>query len=376
MLSSTSIILKWRLRWIEWRNHLLSSPGFQRFAARFPLMRPIARRHARELFDLVAGFSYSQVLAACIETRLLDLLADGPREQAEIASRIDLPPAGTERLLRAAAALGLVEPLGSGWALGSRGAALRGNRGIAEMIAHHHLLYADLADPVALLRRGGGGGALSRYWRYAEAPATGDAATVEAYSALMAASQPMVAMQAIDAYPFHRHRRLLDVGGGEGAFLTAVGTRVPGLEMGLFDLPAVGERARARFDSAGLGGRTKVYGGDFLADPLPTGYDVVSLVRVLHDHDDTPALALLRNVRAALPPGGTLFLAEPMAQTPGAEPAGDAYFGLYLLAMGSGRPRSIKEIAAMMREAGFVDIRPVRTAIPLVTRAICARCPS
>ena len=246
MNSSTYQNFGWRGRWLRWRNRVLASPRFQRFAARFVMTRPVARRRARALFDLVAGFTYSQILAACIETRLLELLADGPLDTAAIAPRIDLPVEGAERLLRAAAALGLVQQLGSAWALGSDGAALLGNRGIAEMVAHHRLLYADLADPVALLRRGGGGGGLSRLWGYAESPGIGDHAAVAAYSALMAASQPMVAAQAIDAYPFHRHRRLLDVGGGEGAFLAAVGARVPALELALFDLPAVGDYRKAR----------------------------------------------------------------------------------------------------------------------------------
>lgn len=372
MISYGNSDFGWRGRWITWRNRVLASPRFQRFASRFPLTRPVARRRARTLFDLVAGFTYSQILAACVETRLLGLLADGPLDTVAIATRVDLPVEGAQRLLRAAAALGLVQPLAHGWALGSDGAALLGNPGIAEMVAHHHLLYADLADPVALLRRGGGGGALSDLWRYAESPGSGDGAAVTAYSALMAASQPMVAAQAIDAYPFYRHRRLLDVGGGEAAFLAAVGARVPALDLALFDMPAVCDRARARLDQAGLAARTTVFGGDFLADPLPRGYDLISLIRVLHDHDDAPALALLRAVHAALPPSGTLFLAEPMAQTPGAEPAGDAYFGFYLLAMGSGGPRSPDEIGAMLRMAGFSRSRLLTTAMPLTARIIVA----
>ncbi|WP_245648629.1 acetylserotonin O-methyltransferase [Sphingomonas sanxanigenens] len=352
---------------------MLASPRFQQFATRFPLTRPIARRRARALFDLVAGFTYSQILAACVELGLLDLLADGPLDSTIIATRTNLPPAGAERLLRGAAALGLVERFGAGWALGSQGAALRGNRGIAEMVAHHHLLYADLADPVGLLRRGGGGGGLSNLWRYAEMAGSGNSADVAAYSALMAASQPMVAAQAIDAYPFRQHRRLLDVGGGEGAFLAAVGTRAPGLDLALFDLPAVGERARSRLESAGMATRITIFGGNFLSDALPDGFDIISLVRVLHDHDDGPALTLLRAVHAALPPGGTLFITEPMAETPGAEPAGDAYFGFYLLAMGSGRPRSPTEIRAMLSQAGFASSRLLPTALPLTTRAIIAR---
>jgi demethylspheroidene O-methyltransferase len=375
MFSFTAQQFGLRGRWIAARNRLLASPRFQRFATRFPLTRSVARRRARSLFDLVAGFTYSQILAACIETGLLDALADDPQDAAALAARIDLPVVATERLLRAAAALGLVEPLGRSWALGVAGAALRGNLGIAEMISHHRLLYADLADPVALLRRGGGGGALSGMWGYAEAAGTGEPPAVAAYSALMAASQPMVAAQAIDAYPFGRHRRLLDVGGGEGAFLAAVGARVPRIELGLFDLPAVADRARTRFDSIGLSARATIFGGDFLGDPLPSGFDLVSLVRVLHDHDDAPAMALLRGIHNALPPGGTLFIAEPMAGVRGVKPMGDAYFGFYLLAMGSGRPRSGVEIAAMLRRAGFVEPRLLRTAMPLTTSAIVARRP-
>jgi demethylspheroidene O-methyltransferase len=362
----------WRMHWIARRNRILASPRFQAFAARFALTRPVARARARELFDLVAGFTYSQILAACIQTGVLDLLADAPLDSATIATRIDLPVEGAERLLRAAASLGLVESVGSAWTLGRVGAALRGNGGIREMVAHHHLLYADLADPVALLRRGGGGGRLSDHWHYAESAGAGDGAEVAAYSALMAASQPMIAGQVIDAYAFQRHRRLLDVGGGEGAFLAAVGARAGALELGLFDLPAVGARAKARFESAGLSGRTSIHGGNFLTDSLPTGYDVISLVRVLHDHDDAPALALLRAIHAALPPGGTLVIAEPMAKTPGAEASGDGYFGFYLLAMGSGRPRSADEIRAMLRAAGFTKIKLARTAMPLTTRMITA----
>ncbi len=108
----------------------------------------------------------------------------------------------------------------------------------------------------------------------------------------------------------------------------------------LFDLPAVAERARARFAERGITDRGQAFGGDFLADALPRGADVVSLIRVAFDHDDETVLAVLRAARSAMAPGTTLLLAEPMAGTPGAEPVGAAYFGLYLWAMGRGRPRT------------------------------------
>jgi demethylspheroidene O-methyltransferase len=70
-----------------------------------------------------------------------------------------------------------------------------------------------------------------------------------------------------------------------------------------------------------------------------------------------------------------LVVAEPLAGTPGAVRMGNAYFGLYLWAMGSGRARTAAEISAWMREVGLVDIAERPTRIPLQTRLIVARRP-
>jgi demethylspheroidene O-methyltransferase len=365
----------WRDRFRDWREGLTASPGFRRWAACFPLTRPVARRRARALFDLCAGFVYSQTLLACVRLGLFEILRDGPLDQSALARRLDLPEDGALTLLRAAAALDLLMRRDDGrWALGPLGAAMIGNPGIAAMVEHHALLYADLADPVALLRRPRGGNALSGYWAYAGAPAPGSlgAEQIGDYTALMAASQPMVAEEVIGAYDFRRHRCLLDVGGGSGAFLASVAASAPDLRLMLFDLPPVAEEGRARFARLRLDGRATTHGGDFTADALPDGADIVSLVRVLHDHDDDVVMALLRRVRAALPPTGRLLIAEPMSGTRGAEPAGDAYFGLYLLAMGRGRPREPAELRAMLAAAGFARSRALPTHTPLLARVLVA----
>jgi demethylspheroidene O-methyltransferase len=138
----------------------------------------------------------------------------------------------------------------------------------------------------------------------------------------------------------------------------------------LFDLPPVAERARVRLAEAGV--EVQAHGGSFLDDPLPRGADVISLVRVIHDHDDGAAMAILSAARDALPPGGALLLAEPMAGTRGAESVG-AYFSFYLLAMGSGRPRSAPELHAMLRRAGFASSREIATRMPMLTRLIAAQ---
>lgn len=367
-------------RWRARRNRWLASPRFQRWAAAFPLTRPIARRHARSLFDLVAGFVYTQILFAGVRLKLFERLAEGPRAAEELAGELTLSIDACERLLAACASLDLAERRGDGrYGLGPLGAALLGNPGIVAMIEHHALLYADLRDPVALLRGETADTALGRYWPYAAAGAAGgarlDGGHVADYSALMSASQPLVADEALDAYQLEKrgHRCLLDVGGGEGTFLCAAARRDPQLQLIVFDLPPVAERARERFAAAGLSGRARAVGGDFLRDELPTGADIVSVVRVLHDHDDDGVLKLLQAIRRALPPGGTLLIAEPMSETPGAEPMGDAYFGFYLLAMGRGRPRSAEALQALLRSAGFHRQRLLPTSMPLQTRVMVAQ---
>ncbi len=141
------------------RDARLADPRFHAFAARFPLTRPIARREAR----------------------------------AYLAQRCQLTESAMLTLLNAATSLRLVAKSGSEYRLGQLGAALRGNPGVTAMVKHHRLFYADLADPAALLR-GDAETNLSKFWPYHGSP--GDAA---GYSALMAASQPMIAAEILAA---------------------------------------------------------------------------------------------------------------------------------------------------------------------------------
>lgn len=367
----------WRDSWREWRNRLLMSPRFQRAAAAFWLSRPQARREARELFDLVAGFTYSQITLSCVRLGLLERVRAGRVSEAILIESLAMSVAAARTLLRAAAALELLEPANldedrAGWALGRRGAALLGNPGVLAMIEHHAVLYGDLVDPLAMLRAPRGATALAKYWPYASASTPGEVAAEKThdYTRLMAASQSLVAEEILDAYDVRGHRAILDVGGGDGSFLRALAQRSANIHLMLFDLPGVAAVARERFAAAQLLDRVQIFGGDFSRDTLPVGADLVSFVRVLHDHDDPLVERLLRAAAAALPPGGRILVAEPMAGTGGAERMGDAYFGLYLWAMGSGRPRSAQELTVMLENAGFCRIRRCPTRIPLQTSVL------
>jgi demethylspheroidene O-methyltransferase len=363
-----------QLGWRYWRDRLLSNGRFQRWALRTPLVRLMARRQAARLFELCAGFVHSQVLYSSVQLGLLEVLRDGALPLQELQERCALAPARLKLLLSASGALGLTEPRAAGrHGLGPLGAALIGNPAVLAMIEHQPLFYADLREPLALLRGDGHPAGLARFWAYADRggrPWPPGEAAVADYTALMSSTQALIAEELLGAYPFERHRCVLDVGGGEGAWLMALARRAPALKLMLLDLPAVADRARARLAAAGAS--VRVYGGDF-NHSLPEGVDLITFVRVLHDHDDHAVVRMLRAARRALTPGGALLIAEPMRAVPGFIAAAATYLDFYLLAMGQGRVRSPEEFTELLRRAGFASVRRRHTQRPWQCAVLSAR---
>jgi demethylspheroidene O-methyltransferase len=356
-----------------WINRLAASRRFQAFAARTPFLRRIARVEGAAIFEVVQGFVRSQALVGLIELRILHQLSHGPLSVAALADASGVAAVRLQVLLQAGAGIGLLQRRRDGsFALTMRGAALLGVPGLEAMIRHHRAFYADMADPVALLR-GQGQTQLAQFWPYVfGASGAGDPAVTATYSDLMAQSQTLVAEDTLALVDLTRARRLLDIGGGTGAFLAAVGAACPNPQLELFDLPAVVTGAQARFASAGLSARCVIHSGSFRDDPLPRGADVISLIRVLYDHSDATVTQLLSAVYEALPVGGQLIISEPMSGGARPDAITDVYFAFYTLAMQTGRTRSLVEIEIFLKAAGFTSICIKAGFRPYVTSVVTA----
>ncbi len=318
---------------------------------------------------------HSQVLLACVRLQLFDMLSHGAKSLSDIARDAGVDAMRLQRLLDAAVGLQLLEHRGGDrYGLGVHGAAMAGNTSLLALVEHHALFYQDLADPVSLIANPDAETAMAKLWPYAtgDRPESLEREDVARYTELMAASQAMIAEQVLGAVSLRRHRKLLDIGGGAGAFAIAVARRWPKLEITIADIPAVAEIARERVEQAGMASRIEVIGVDATRDSLPQGFDVVSLVRILHDHDEPAAMSILAGARHAIEKGGTLLVAEPMADAAGAGDLIATYFHVYLLAMGSGRPRDFDELSRLLENGGFHDVRRLRTTVPLITSVVTA----
>ena len=374
----------WRDRLDAWMDSKLTDPNFSRWAAGNIFTRWITRKRAQQVFDVMAGFVYSQVLLACVRLRIFELVNESPRTLDELALICRVPASALQRLVNSAVALRLLALRGQGrYGLGALGAPVAGHPGIRAMIEHHAVLYHDMQDPVALLRDQVSDGQMMAYWPYVEtlgadgapqrAPRAWPQENVSRYSQLMSASQPFVVDEVLATYSFANHRCVLDVGGGQGTFVCRLAAHAAHLKLKLFDLPQVAELAQDNFNKKSLSARIEAFGGDFLKDALPSGADLITLVRVAHDHPDAHVHTILRSIFEALPAGGTLLLTEPMAQASHEAPLGDAYFHFYLLAMGSGRLRTVQELSDMILAAGFVSVEVLDNPMPLQTRILIGK---
>jgi len=352
-------------------NRLFSNDKFQAWVSNIPVLRRIARTEGEDIFDLIMGFVNAQVLWALVELRILNSLLDGPKQIAEISAAAALSPERAEILMNGATALGLTKRRANGvYALRRKGASLLGVPGLTDMVRHHAHFYRDMANPVALLRDEVDT-ELSHFWPYVfGASDSAPMQVTENYSNLMAASQKLVAHDTLKMVTFRSGNAILDVGGGTGNFAIELARKFTDVRVSVFDLPQVKPAADAHLLAKGFSDRITFQPGSFRDEPLPLGYDAITLIRVLYDHSDSTVMDLLKRAYDALSEGGRLIVSEPMSGGDKPHRAGDVYFAFYTMAMRTGKARSANQIAQMCQKIGFRSILIPKAPRKFITSAV------
>lgn len=154
---------------------------------------------------------------------------------------------------------------------------------------------------------------------------------------------------------FASFRRLLDVGGNSGGYTLALLEAHPSLHATIFDLPALCPLAEERIGERGLGGRCRFAEGSFFADPLPKGHDVLLLANILHDWETPECERILATCHAAIEPGGTIVVVEPMLAEDLTGPDHASVSGLTMALLG-GENRTQSRIGGLLETAGFAGV--------------------
>ncbi|MBM7076302.1 methyltransferase [Micromonospora humida] len=332
------------------------------------------------LMHLVAGVWGFKTLAVGVEFGLFTRLAGGRTVTvAEAAAEFGLDERPADLLLSASASLGLLDKAGDGY----RNSALA-EQFLVEGRPYYfgaQVRYSDLRTYLPWHRVGEAlRGNRPLTWDPQQQDSlfdTTDPELVAQFWDAMFATSRFTARALADAYDFGAHRRLLDVGGGAGAFPIEFCLRLPHLRATILDLPHVCVRAGERIAEAGLTDRIGTVAGDFLADPaLPDGHDVILLSMILHDWDEPTNRALLARCHAALPPGGVIVVSELLLNDERTGPPEAALMGMNMLVeTEGGKNYSGAEYRRWLTDAGFVDVRTVPFEAPGANGAVLARRP-
>ena len=175
---------------------------------------------------------------------------------------------------------------------------------------------------------------------------------------------------------FRRTRKLVDVGGGQGAMVRRVLDGNEHTSAIVFDRPSAIENARGRLSNLIEAGRCILMEGDFF-DAVPSGAVTYVLKDILHDWDDENSLVILGNIRRVMAPGARLLVIERVLP-PDDAPSPGKMIDIAMLVLTGGRERSAQEYRRLLVAAGFaaptmlpidreyavLETEPTRTTFP------------
>jgi hypothetical protein len=317
-----------------------------------------------QMYGMLNAHFLAQALHVAATLKIADLLADGLRTVEELAEASSSHPASLYRLLRMLAGAGVFAEEEPGrFGLTPLASTLRTDtpdsvRDWALFISAPPV-WAAWSNLLHSVRTGESafehtfGMPLFRYMD--DHPDLG-----VAYNNWMAKQSELQNGAVLGSYDFAAHHRVVDVGGGQGATLTAILEANPSVTGVLFDLPQVVSKVTL---PETITQRCEIVAGDMLK-ALPAGGDVYLLKRVLMDWSDEIATDALMRCRDAMVEDGKVLVIEPVVPQ-GNEPSVGKFLDVTMLVMQHGRVRTESEHRALFEAAGLELTRTIPTSSPL-----------
>jgi hypothetical protein len=168
-------------------------------------------------------------------------------------------------------------------------------------------------------------------------------------------------------------KKLLDVGGGSGAYSIAFCTANPQLTATILDFPQTIDAAKRYVREAGLAERIDHVGGNAITTDWPAGHDVVLMSYVWSAVGADDLTVLAKRAIAALPPGGLALVHDFMVDD---AREGPPFAAWYLLGSIVDNPDAVcltpAYVEEVLRQAGF-DVGGTEVMLPGITMLTTAR---
>ena len=170
-------------------------------------------------------------------------------------------------------------------------------------------------------------------------------------------------------------RKLLDVGGGSGAYSIALCAANPRLSATILDFPQTVDTAKRYAREAGLTDRIAHVAGNAINADWPSGHDVVLMSYVWSAVGEADVAVLAKRAADALPPGGLALIHDFMVDD---AREGPRFAAWYLLGSMFDNPTAVcltpAYVEQVLRDAGLT-VEGTETMLPGITMLTRARKP-
>jgi (2Fe-2S) ferredoxin/predicted O-methyltransferase YrrM len=312
-----------------------------------------------ELMGMLRGYQESRILLTAIELDLFTAIAGGATAAA-VAKCCRTDRRATELMLNALVALEVVRRAGDQYQnapVAARFLVANSPDDARTALRHNLSLWTTWSSLTEAVREG-------HVALRAEMRERDDDWTVPFIAAMhrgAAARAPSV-VGAVDAA---KVQRMLDVGGGSGAYAIAFAQANPALTAVVLDLPTVLPITEGHIEEAGLSKRVTTRAGDLRRDDFSTNYDLVFLSSICHMLGPEGNRDLLARAARALAPGGRVAIQDFILEPDRTRPRHAVLFALNMLVgTEAGSTYTEEEYASWLRAAGLGAVRRIRLPGP------------
>lgn len=290
-------------------------------------------------------------LQAAVRLEIFTAIADQHMSSDKVAGLIEADRRGTDYLLNALCAMGLLrkeEALYCNTQETRKLLCKDSATYMGHIILHHHQILDGWAQLDEVVKTG----------EPAATRSYGEAIERESFLMGMFNLAMGIAPGLAEQIDLSSHHRLLDLGGGPGTYGIHFCLANPGLQAVIYDRPTTQSFAEETVEKFGLSDRIKFAGGDITTDTIPKGpYDVAWLSHILHSNGPESCQQIIDKTVAAMEPGGVIMIHEFILDNSKDGPEFPALFSLNMLVNNpEGRSYSEEELTAMLHHSGVKNV--------------------
>ncbi len=311
----------------------------------------------RTLMELATAFQRSRPLLTAFELGVFTALNDEARTSEETAAALGTDARATDRLMNALVALGVLEKEGGRFRNTTVAAShlVKGRPDYLGGLGHTNHLWDSWSRLTDVVRSGHAAGLGDTNDRGED--------WLRPFIAAMHTRGRQSAAEVVGLLDLAGVARVLDVGGGSGAYAMAFARARTGISAVVFDLPNVVPLTRMYVAQEGLAAEVTTAAGDYLTAPLGDGFDLVFMSAVIHSNAADDNRLLFKKAAQALNPGGRLVVQDFLMTEERDGPLMPALFALNMLVgTPEGDTYTESEIRGWMADAGFGAIARTDTS--------------